>query len=140
MDRLTQLQECSLKISELFYTAIGVLQRDAPLVELHPQVPVTCWTEEQIKKNWEGNVELAKTAARDIAETVKVVDVSIDTLPGISESEEDQLKKLMELEKLNQEAEVELSNAVKQGQIRLNQLQEAIQLLIEQHHHSHRQQ
>jgi asparagine synthetase A len=93
MDRLTQLQECSLKLYEIFYTAIGALQRDAPLMELNAEVPVTCWTQEQIKKNWEGNVELSKSAAKDIVETVKVIDILIDSLPGIADTEEEQVQK-----------------------------------------------
>jgi asparagine synthetase A len=91
MDRLTQLQDCSLKLYEIFFTAIGALQRDAPLMELNPDVPVTCWTKEQIKGNWEGNVELSKSAAKDIIETVKVIDLLIDSLPGITEAEEEQV-------------------------------------------------
>jgi hypothetical protein len=133
MDRLTQLQECSLKVSELFYTAIGALQRDAPLMELDPSVPVTCWTEEQVKKNWDGNVELSKTAAKDIVETAKVIDFLIDSLPGITESEQDQTRRLMELEKENIQVEKELNESVERGKARLAELRQTIQVIITQH-------
>jgi mediator of RNA polymerase II transcription subunit 21 len=132
MDRLTQLQECSLKVSELLYTAIGALQRDAPLVELDPSVPVTCWTEDQIKKNWEGNVELSKIAARDIVETSKVIDYLIESLPGISNSEGDQLDELSRLEQENIAIEEELTRTVTEGGLKLQELRESIRLIINQ--------
>ena len=52
-DRLSQLQDhldkvlfhrLTRKLLEIFYTAVGVLQRDAPLEAIDPQVPVTHWT------------------------------------------------------------------------------------------------
>jgi len=35
----------------MFYTSIGVLQRDAPLKATSPDIPITAWTEEQINTN-----------------------------------------------------------------------------------------
>jgi mediator of RNA polymerase II transcription subunit 21 len=91
MDRLTQIQQCAEKISEHFFTSVGVLQRDAPLMETNPNIPVTCWTPEQIKNNWQGNSELAISAAHDIVQTAKVIDFLIENLPGIEQSEEEQV-------------------------------------------------
>lgn len=54
-DRLTQLQECVNKLTELLFVSVGVLQRDAPLLETNPEIPVTCWTKEQIQSNWKSN-------------------------------------------------------------------------------------
>ena len=49
-DRLSQLQECYDKLMEMFYTSIGVMQRDAPLVKVGEQ-EITAWTKEQVEKN-----------------------------------------------------------------------------------------
>ena len=54
-DRLTQLQECVNKLTELFFISVGVLQRDAPLLETNSEIPVTCWTKEQTQTNWKSN-------------------------------------------------------------------------------------
>lgn len=49
-DRLSQLQECFDKLTEMFYTSIGVMQRDAPLVKVGDH-EVTAWTAEEVEKN-----------------------------------------------------------------------------------------
>lgn len=54
-DRVSQLQECVDKLSELFFISVGALQRDAPLLETSPEIPVTAWTKEQVQNNWKGN-------------------------------------------------------------------------------------
>jgi hypothetical protein len=54
-DRLTQLQECANKLTELLFLSVGVLQRDAPLLETNPEIPVTCWSKEQTENNWRSN-------------------------------------------------------------------------------------
>ncbi|KAI8896877.1 hypothetical protein BC833DRAFT_553291 [Globomyces pollinis-pini] len=130
-DRLTQLQQCVDKLSECFYISIGALQRDAPLVETNPEIPVTCWTKEQIDINWKGNQELAKTVAKDIVETAKVIDFLIENLPGINESEMDQMRQLEELELENKKAGEELENALKEGVELFDSLQHATRVIID---------
>lgn len=44
MDRLTQLQECLDKLTTMFYTSVGVIQRDAPLVQVDANIPVSAWS------------------------------------------------------------------------------------------------
>jgi hypothetical protein len=34
-------------MSQMFYNAIGVLKETAPLVQTHPDVPITAWTGEE---------------------------------------------------------------------------------------------
>jgi hypothetical protein len=55
LDRLSQLQESVNKLSELFFISVGALQRDAPLLETSSDIPVTCWTADQVQTNWSGN-------------------------------------------------------------------------------------
>jgi mediator of RNA polymerase II transcription subunit 21 len=90
-DRLSQLQQTLNQQSEIFFTVVGALQRDAPLLETNPDIPVSCWSKEQIEANLTGNKELAKTAAKDIVQLSKVVDFLIEHLPGINQSEEEQV-------------------------------------------------
>jgi hypothetical protein len=90
-DRLSQLQQTLNQQTEVFFTAVGALQRDAPLLETNPEIPVSCWSKEQIEANWTGNKELAKTAAKDIVQLSRVIDFLIENLPGIEQSEEEQV-------------------------------------------------
>ncbi len=90
-NNLQELHTALTRLSEIFYVSVGALQRDAPLVQTTDDIPVTCWTEEQIKKNSEGNKILAKTSAKDIIETCKKIDFLIDNLPGINRSEVEQV-------------------------------------------------
>ena len=41
MDRLTQLQQAVDKLLQVYFTSIGALQRDAPLMEPDGRIPVT---------------------------------------------------------------------------------------------------
>ncbi|KAL2912843.1 hypothetical protein HK105_207624 [Polyrhizophydium stewartii] len=131
MDRLTQLQECVDKVhaarveragqaqpqlSKMLFVATGALQRDAPLVPTNPELPVTLWTAEQVQANWEGNKELARTAAKDIAETAKVIDFLIEQLPGIERTEEEQIRVLRELEEENRRAGEEMEQAIAEAE------------------------
>lgn len=50
-DRVTQIQQCAGKLSEIFFTSVGVLQRDATLIQVNPDIPITAWTPEQLEKN-----------------------------------------------------------------------------------------
>jgi hypothetical protein len=50
MDRLSQLQDCFAALTEMCYTSVGVLQRDAPLVKIGSE-KISAWTDEQIDKN-----------------------------------------------------------------------------------------
>ncbi|KAK6093988.1 hypothetical protein MT418_005812 [Batrachochytrium dendrobatidis] len=116
MDRLTQLQECLGKLTEIFFTSTGVLQRDAPLMSTNPDLPITSWKSEQIETNWLANKDLAKTAAKDIVETAKVIDFLIDQLPGISENEEEQIRILGALEEENRIAGIEMEQAIEEAE------------------------
>jgi hypothetical protein len=58
---------------------------------------------------------LAKSAAKDIVHLTKVIDFLIDRLPGLSKTEEDQLRELEELEDQNNLVEKELQEALEHG-------------------------
>lgn len=63
MDRITQIQEELDKISSKMFNMIGLLQRDCPL---HPaELPIDCWTPEQIQERLENQREFLKTCKID---------------------------------------------------------------------------
>lgn len=131
MDRVTQLQECVDKLSELMYTGVGVLQRDAPLVACSEDQKVTCWTEEQIAKNTADSKELSKNIAKDLAETKAIIDFLIDNLPGISTTPEEQLNKLKELEEENRIEGERLQIVIREAEDLLGNIRQTLDLVLD---------
>ncbi|KAI8846938.1 hypothetical protein BC829DRAFT_370310 [Chytridium lagenaria] len=128
-DRITQIQDCLDKLSELFFTSLGVLQRDAPLVPVHPAIPVTSWTEEQVKKNTESNKKFSAEVARDIVRTAKVVDFLIDRLPGIKYTPDQQMEMVNALEKESDMAGEQMESAIVDAEHLLEEVRSAIKLI-----------
>ncbi|KAH6574514.1 hypothetical protein BASA61_002381 [Batrachochytrium salamandrivorans] len=133
MDRLTQLQECMDKLTEIFFTATGVLQRDAPLISANPELPVTSWKPEQVEANWLANKDLAQTAAKDIVETAKVIDFLIDQLPGIAETEDEQIQTLQNLEEENLIAGKEMEEAIAEAERLRASIKTALRRIADDH-------
>jgi len=85
------------KLSEQFFNSVGTVQRDAlptPLgysLQLPPEPAPRGIDKAQIQ-----------LFAREIVGTCKQIEELIDTLPGIEDTEEDQLRKLAELEVENE--------------------------------------
>ncbi|TPX34456.1 aspartate transaminase [Synchytrium microbalum] len=114
-DRLSQLQACLDRVVEMMYIAVGALQRDAPLVALDADIPVTAFTEEQNHNLELGGRELATKMGRDIVRTFKVTEFLINSLPGIDKSEEEQLDQLRVLEEENRIAGRDMEAAVERA-------------------------
>ncbi|KAI9208527.1 uncharacterized protein BJ171DRAFT_209217 [Polychytrium aggregatum] len=131
MGRLTQLQEAVDKITQILYTSTGVLQRDAPLLQVSADIPVTAWTEEQIQQRKQDLTASAKEMAKDIVETSRVIDYLIDKLPGITQTEEQQIHKIQELEVENQEIGRRLEASVLQGETLLREIRSTLRLIAE---------
>ncbi|KAL3901920.1 MAG: hypothetical protein SGCHY_000217 [Lobulomycetales sp.] len=109
----------------MFYTSIGVMQRDAPLVKVGDH-EVTAWTAEEVEKNTTDLKKLSGEISVDIVETVKVIDFLIDRLPAVTMSEEEQLARLEALEADNQEANGKLDEAIGDAAAVLEQVKEMI--------------
>ncbi|KAJ3389712.1 Mediator of RNA polymerase II transcription subunit 21 [Lobulomyces angularis] len=129
-DRVTQLQDCIDKLAEILFTSLGVLQRDAPLLQINKDVPITAWTSEQVLKNKQDSAKLAKDSAKDIVETVKVIEFLIDKLPGIDETEQQQLDRLKELEEENLNCGLEMSAEIESAELLLSEVRNTINELI----------
>ncbi|KAJ3413889.1 hypothetical protein HDV05_007331 [Chytridiales sp. JEL 0842] len=115
----------------MFYISIGVLQRDAPLTQLHPDIPVTAWTQDQIKRNQEDIKGLSSEVSADIVHTSKVIDFLIDRLPGIQQTEDEQLQKLKELEEENRLAGLEMEESIQQAESLLQDIKDALRMIAE---------
>ncbi|KAJ3115689.1 Mediator of RNA polymerase II transcription subunit 21 [Nowakowskiella sp. JEL0407] len=130
MDKLTQLQDRLDKLSVMLYTSVGVLQRDAPLVPPKGStIPVTAWTEQQVKERTETNQKFTKDVSRDIVSEVKTIELLINSLPGINMTEEEQLESLKNLEIENQELGAQMESAVKYAEMLLEQIRETLRYI-----------
>jgi hypothetical protein len=58
-------------MSELFTTSVGIIQRDAPLNSSNPAVPVTHWTEEQLKHSQHQTQQFIKNISIDLISSYK---------------------------------------------------------------------
>ncbi|KAJ1334895.1 hypothetical protein BSLG_008049 [Batrachochytrium salamandrivorans] len=121
------------QLTEIFFTATGVLQRDAPLISANPELPVTSWKPEQVEANWLANKDLAQTAAKDIVETAKVIDFLIDQLPGIAETEDEQIQTLQNLEEENLIAGKEMEEAIAEAERLRASIKTALRRIADDH-------
>ncbi|KAJ3175819.1 Mediator of RNA polymerase II transcription subunit 21 [Irineochytrium annulatum] len=128
-DRLTQIQDCLDKMTEIFFNSVGVLQRDAPLVPLNDGTPVTAWTDEQVAKNTEETQRLATEAARDVVQTAKIIDFLIDRLPGVKHTEEEQMAIIARLEDENRIAGEEMEATIQAAETLSAEVKEAIRFI-----------
>jgi hypothetical protein len=85
-DRLTQLQESLDSLTEMFYTSIGILQRDAPLISTNDK-PVELWKPEEIQQRKDEIASFSQQVAKDIAETAVTIKFLISQLPHLDEAE-----------------------------------------------------
>ncbi|KAI8811626.1 hypothetical protein BJ742DRAFT_796631 [Cladochytrium replicatum] len=132
MDRVTQLQDCLDRLSELFYTSVGVLQRDAPLKQISPDIPVSAWTDDQIRQNEENLKKFSKEVAGDIVQTSKVIDFLLDKLPGIKYTEDEQIERLQALELENRAVGEQVEKALEFAESLLADVRASIRLITEE--------
>ncbi|TPX47943.1 hypothetical protein SeMB42_g02134 [Synchytrium endobioticum] len=130
-DRLSQLQACLDRAVEMMYTAIGALQRDAPLVALAEDIPVTLFTDEQNKGLESGGRDMAMKLGRDIVRTFKVTEHLINALPGIATTEDEQIEQLRRLEVENRDAGRDMQNAVERAEALRGRLRRTLRAIAD---------
>ena len=109
MDRVTQLQLQLEELTTQMYTYVGILQRDAPPAPLVVFNPEEAAAMQQRLREFN---EHAGTLGVQFVETAKGVETIIKSLPGVGQSEEQQLEKLKELEKENRVTGVDVEQTV----------------------------
>uniref|UniRef100_A0A7S4JWL1 Mediator of RNA polymerase II transcription subunit 21 n=1 Tax=Paramoeba aestuarina TaxID=180227 RepID=A0A7S4JWL1_9EUKA len=119
MDRLSQLQEKVCELSRLFYTYIGVLQRDAPPSPLPPGLDATDFFGQ------------GRTFAASIMETTGEIFRLIDSLPGIDQSEEAQLDDLKQIDEENEIYATKLREALRETDLLLAGIRAIIDKIAE---------
>jgi hypothetical protein len=111
-DRLTELQMKLEILSQMFYTCLGVIQRDAAAP------PEKERFEEQIRD-----------MSVQIVSTVKGINVLIESLPGIDSTEEQQMETLSQLELQSNQAADELKKKVQEAEMWLKTVQDTLNMI-----------
>jgi len=98
MDKITQVQLLVDKLSTHFFNSVGTIQRDAAPTSLgySTQLPPPEPAPAGVVK------EQMQMFAREIVSHCKQIEELIDSLPGIEDTEEEQLRKLAELQSENE--------------------------------------
>ena len=127
---------------EIFYTAVGVLQRDAPLEAINPKLPVTHWSgtpflfnflAEDLQKSNDSTQNFVKVVTSDLIETSKRIEFLIDNLPGIEMTKQQQLDEMNELEKENQKVSLELAVENEMCKHLLEKMKQKMDTILENH-------
>jgi ElaB/YqjD/DUF883 family membrane-anchored ribosome-binding protein len=96
------------------FTGIGVLQRDANLISVNPNIPVTEWTPEEVKERNISNHEFINGISNDITQTSVEIEKLIDSIPRVSSNEDKQIEVLEEeSDKAGEKLEAIISEAEK---------------------------
>ncbi|WVY98473.1 hypothetical protein V8G54_030624 [Vigna mungo] len=123
MDIISQLQEQVNLIAHLTFNTIGTLQRDAPPNRLSPNYPEppTHPTEEE-----EGTIfsEQPKLMSSTLVKAAKQFDALVAVLPISESGEEEQLKRITELQAENDAIGQELQKQLEAAEKELNLVQE----------------
>jgi hypothetical protein len=112
-------------------TSVGVLQRDAgriPLDEATAIVPPLSAEEEA--KGKEANEQILPWA-QDIVSQMLLVDLLIKHLPGISESETEQMRNLEALQKRNEESGKHVLERTARLEEKLAQVRSSLRFIVE---------
>jgi len=121
-DRLSELQSRLDFLSQMFFTSVGVLQRDAP-----PSPLEATGVKGESSSNFR---DIAADMAQQIARTAKSIHDLIDSLPGgASASESQQLATLENLEKENLLVGRQLQEKVAQAEVWLVKVREALRII-----------
>lgn len=122
MDIISQLQEQVNTIASLAFNTFGTLQRDAPPVRLstnYPEPPPQEPTEEG------ANIaEQSKLMSASLVKAAKQFDVLVAALPISDGGEEEQLKRIAELQAENDAVGQELQKQLEAADKELKQVQE----------------
>ncbi|KAI8991437.1 hypothetical protein BDF20DRAFT_844641 [Mycotypha africana] len=112
MDRLTQLQDAIDSMARMFTNSIYYVHEKSSMVELNKDIPVS---QPKIQADdpqvFQNNM---RELVSDLVKKAKEIDQLIEVLPGIHQTEEEQIDILKKLEEENRAANDEYEAAVKE--------------------------
>jgi len=126
-DRLTELQNQLDFLSQMFYTSIGVIQRDSI------PAPLSHFPENAEQKELHSNFRtVILDMAQQISRTARIINVIIESLPeGINSNEIQQLQTLVSLEEQNRLVANQLRDKVHKAELELESIRKTLKIIIE---------
>ncbi|ORX83336.1 hypothetical protein BCR32DRAFT_292076 [Anaeromyces robustus] len=130
-DLITQMQNVLMGLSSMMYTGIGVLQRDANLISVNPNIPVTEWTPEEVKERHESNQRFIEDISKDITQTSVEIEKLIDSIPRISCNEDKQIEVLEKIEEESKNAGNKLESIISEAEKLLEDVRSSLRYIME---------
>ncbi|KAI8881931.1 hypothetical protein K501DRAFT_222162 [Backusella circina FSU 941] len=127
MDRLTQLQNSIDAMARMFTNSIYYVHEKSAMVELNSELPVS--NPKVLADDPQVFQDNIKELVSDLVKKTKEVDTLIEALPGIKDTEEEQVDILKKLEEDNKEANQEYEEAVKELESVKNQISQALRMI-----------
>lgn len=125
MDVVTQLQGQITRLTQLFYETVGELQQKAnpvPIVDEELQQTIT----EQYNAE-----ERSKGFSTEILQVFKNIDSLVAKLPDQQGSEQEQIDRIVELQRLNDDLRLELQKEKEIAEVKLRQAQDMYAVLAQ---------
>ncbi|KAF7731382.1 hypothetical protein EC973_000190 [Apophysomyces ossiformis] len=112
MDRVTQLQDSIDAMARMFTNSIHYVHEKSAMAELNKDIPVAQQkVQAESPEIFQANMQELVT---DLVKKAKEIDALIEVLPGIKHSEDDQIRKLQDLEEENKLAHEDYELAVRE--------------------------
>ncbi|CAO0799794.1 unnamed protein product [Mucor circinelloides] len=130
MDRLTQLQDAIDAMARMFTNSIYYVHEKSGMAELNKDIPVA---QPKIQAD-EPEVfqENMRELASDLVKKAKEIDALIEVLPGVQQTEEEQIDLLKALEEENRIANEEYEAAVKEMELVKQQINQSLRAIADE--------
>ncbi|KAL0135013.1 mediator complex, subunit Med21 [Mucor lusitanicus] len=130
MDRLTQLQDAIDAMARMFTNSIYYVHEKSGMAELNKDIPVA---QPKIQAD-EPEVfqENMRELASDLVKKAKEIDALIEVLPGVQQTEEEQINLLKSLEEENRIANEEYEAAVKEMELVKQQINQSLRAIADE--------
>ncbi|OUM60865.1 hypothetical protein PIROE2DRAFT_13272 [Piromyces sp. E2] len=130
-DLITQLQNVLMGLSQMMFTGIGVLQRDANLISVNPNIPVTEWTPEEVHQRNDSIQTFINDISNDITKTSMEMENLIDSIPKISCNEDKQIEVLEKIEEESKTAGDKLEAIINEAETLLEDVRSSLRYIME---------
>ncbi|ORX58634.1 hypothetical protein BCR36DRAFT_580233 [Piromyces finnis] len=130
-DLITQLQNVLMGLSQMMFTGVGVLQRDANLIPVNPNIPVTEWTPQQVSERNESNQTFINDITNDITRTSLEMENLIESIPKITCNEDKQIEILEKIEEESKAAGDKLETIINEAETLLDDIRSSLRYIME---------